>query len=725
MMEKTWVYYKPDFECDEFNMEMMRYSPWAGHRNFAYDYVRNIHPKRIVELGSYYGCSSFSFLQAIKDAHIDTEFYGIDTWMGDSFTENDYQEDIFGAYKSVLESCFSEQNGRMIRSTFDAACSAFQDQSIDVLHIDGSHNYDDVKHDFLLWKSKVRPDGVIFFHDISSDLLYGDVMGSHVFWEELKKEYPYTLEFKISFGLGILFFEREKYEYIKSLVDFGKYQDLIISTDNENKDTIRKYYFEVRNLKSRVEELERQLSIKQTHLDAYVGDVKEKVSYISDLEQKVETLTEQCRSVYQEQQESAFGYERDIKELSTLIEKYDADSKIKQQYITKLEGEVNNCLKENKRLFEETQDLAEEIKKTISEFTILLQGKESYIQELLSTIEKYKDAEEEKVSYINELEKTIKEYKDNVAGKDEYIQELLSTIGKYKYTEEKRATYVSELEVAIKEYESNVAGKDEYIQELLSTIEKYKSAEKKRTSYIDELTEVIKGYKDNIAGKEIYIQELLFTIKKYKATEDKRISYISELERTIKKYEGNVAGKDEYIQELLSIIEKYKSADAKKTSYISELENVKKEYKDTVTGKDAYIHELLTTIAKYKVEDQKKLDYITELQDTIGKYDLAGKEKDSYIAELLDTITSYKENVTGKDRYICELEKVISKYADTVQGKDSYIAHLEEEISMANNKTIQIQKAYEENMERLDAIYMYLSRTAIGKLIIKRMESKL
>lgn len=641
MMEKTWVYYKPKFECDEFNMEMMRYSPWAGHRNFAYDYVRNILPKRIVELGSYYGCSSFSFLQAIKDARIDTEFYGIDTWMGDSFTENDYQEDIFGAYKFVLESCFSEQNGRMIRSTFDAACSVFQDQSIDVLHIDGSHNYEDVKHDFLLWKSKVRSDGVIFFHDISSDLLYGDVMGSHVFWEELKKEYPYTLEFKISFGLGILFFEREKYEYVKSLVDFGKYQDLIISTDNENKDTIRRYFFEVRNLKSRVEELERQLSIKQTHLDAYVGDVKEKASYISNLEQKVETLTEQCRSVYQEQQESVFGYERDIEELSTLIEKYDEDSKTKQQYINKMEGEVNNCLKENKRLFEETQDLAEEIKKTISEFTILLQGKESYIQELLSTIEKYKDAEEEKVSYINELEKTIKEYKENVAGKDEYIQELQSTVGKYKSTEEKRTSYVSELEVAIKDYE------------------------------------------------------------------------------------GNVAGKDEYIQELQSIIDKYKSADEKKTSYINELENVIKEYKDTVTGKDAYIHELLTTIAKYEVEDQNKLDYITELQDTIGKYDLAGKEKDSYILELLDTITDYKENVTGKDRYICELEEVISKYADTVQGKDNYITHLEEELSMANNTTLQIKKAYEDNMERLDAIYMYLSRTAIGKMIIKRMESKL
>ena len=725
MMKKTWVYYRPKFECDEFNMEMMRYSPWSGHRNFAYDYVRNIIPTRIVELGSYYGCSSFSFLQAIKDANLKTEFYGIDTWMGDSFTENDYHEDIFGAYKFVLETCFSEQNGSMLRCTFDEACSSFQDQSIDLLHIDGSHNYEDVKHDFMLWKNKVRTDGAVFFHDISCDLLYGEVMGSHLFWEELKKEYPYTLEFKFSFGLGILFFEKDKYEYIKSSVDFNKYQDLIISADNENKDTIRRYFFEVRNLGYRVAELERQLEIKQTHLDAYAGDVKEKDVYISDLEQMVETLTQQCRTAYQKQQESTSDYERDIKELSIQIEKYKADSTAKQQYITKLEEKVRDFSKENKRLFEETQDLEDEIKKTISEFTDLLQGKESYIQELLLTIEKYKAAEDKRVFYINELEKTIQKFKNNITGKDEYIRELLSTIEQYRVTEDKRVSYINELEKTIQEYKDIVTGKDNYIQELLLAIDKYSSTDNKRASYISELEEAIKAYEGNVAGKDEYIQELLSTIEGYKSEEKKRKIYIDELTAALNGYKENTAGKDKYIQELLVAVEKYKSTEEIRTSYISELEEALRKYGDNVIGKEAYIQELLLVIEKYKSVDAEKTSYITELEKGIEEFKNSVTGKDAYIQELQSAITTYKETVAGKDQYICELEEAIAKYADNVQGKDFYIAQLEEALFTANTNATQIKKAYERSTEKLDAIYSYLNSTAIGKMIIKRMESKL
>ena len=163
-------YYSPKFEADEYNPGLLRYSPWAGHRTFAYDYVRNERPSCIVELGSYYGCSAFAFLQAMKDGGIAGSFYAVDTWEGDSFTKNDYREDIYGKYKEIQDKCFSgwgasfekdpsdtdlhtgdtisENGAHMLRMTFDEAALLFEDASIDLLHIDGSHLYEDVKHDF-------------------------------------------------------------------------------------------------------------------------------------------------------------------------------------------------------------------------------------------------------------------------------------------------------------------------------------------------------------------------------------------------------------------------------------------------------------------------------------------------------------------------------------------------------------------------------------------------
>lgn len=72
----------PEFECDSFNEAMMKYSPWSGHRYFGYDFVANYKPGIIAELGSYYGCSSFTFLQAVKDFGLSTRFYSIDSGKG-------------------------------------------------------------------------------------------------------------------------------------------------------------------------------------------------------------------------------------------------------------------------------------------------------------------------------------------------------------------------------------------------------------------------------------------------------------------------------------------------------------------------------------------------------------------------------------------------------------------------------------------------------------------
>ena len=56
-------------------------------------------------------------------------------------------------------------------------------QSIDVLFIDGSHEYNDVKADFEAFYPKVKKGGIIAFHDIK-----GMWQGVTRFWNEIKEQ---------------------------------------------------------------------------------------------------------------------------------------------------------------------------------------------------------------------------------------------------------------------------------------------------------------------------------------------------------------------------------------------------------------------------------------------------------------------------------------------------------------------------------------------------------
>ena len=78
----NWKYHNPKFEYSEIFEDLSW--PWFGHRNFGYDLVANIKPKLIVELGTHYGTSFWSFSQAVKDEKIDTELNAIDTWKGEN-----------------------------------------------------------------------------------------------------------------------------------------------------------------------------------------------------------------------------------------------------------------------------------------------------------------------------------------------------------------------------------------------------------------------------------------------------------------------------------------------------------------------------------------------------------------------------------------------------------------------------------------------------------------
>jgi hypothetical protein len=90
---------------------------------------------------------------------------------------------------------------KLLRMKFDEALNHIEDNSVDLLHIDGLHTYDAVKHDFESWLPKMAPGGIILFHDIS---VLQDGFGVWKLWNELKISYKNRMEFHHSYGLGVI-----------------------------------------------------------------------------------------------------------------------------------------------------------------------------------------------------------------------------------------------------------------------------------------------------------------------------------------------------------------------------------------------------------------------------------------------------------------------------------------------------------------------------------------
>lgn len=174
---------------------------WGGHIHFADFLVRFVKPAVVVELGTHSGNSLCAFAQSVKREGLSSQLFAVDTWQGDE-QAGFYSDRIYRELK-----VYTDQNYpfvRLLRKTFDEARDDFQDDSVDLLHIDGLHTYEAVKHDFETWLPRMRPTGIVLFHDVS---VKREGFGVLKFWEELKHRYS-TLEFDHSNGLGVLFLPR-------------------------------------------------------------------------------------------------------------------------------------------------------------------------------------------------------------------------------------------------------------------------------------------------------------------------------------------------------------------------------------------------------------------------------------------------------------------------------------------------------------------------------------
>lgn len=178
-------------------------STWSAHIPFAMFLMEVLRPSVVVELGTQYGVSYCAICQAVVSLRLNTRCYAVDTWQGDAHAGS-YEEDVLSSLKTHHDPLY-DGFSTLIRSTFDQALERFENGSIDLLHIDGLHTYDAVKHDFDTWLPKMSSRGVALFHDIA---VRRDDFGVWKFWDEHKFKYPH-FDFAFGNGLGGLVIGKE------------------------------------------------------------------------------------------------------------------------------------------------------------------------------------------------------------------------------------------------------------------------------------------------------------------------------------------------------------------------------------------------------------------------------------------------------------------------------------------------------------------------------------
>ena len=204
--------------------ERLLASAWLEHGAFAFWIVDTLRPRLIVELGSHNGYSFCCFCQQMERSKIDGRAVAVDTWEGDEHAGN-YNDEIYQKLSNYVSSRYGDL-AELKRSHFSEALSSIADGSVDLLHVDGRHFYDDVVEDFTSWVPKLSDRAVVLFHDTQ---VQERNFGVHRYWAELERQYP-TFEFHHGHGLGVLGFGKRLPREIKALFEERDHPPLAAAT---------------------------------------------------------------------------------------------------------------------------------------------------------------------------------------------------------------------------------------------------------------------------------------------------------------------------------------------------------------------------------------------------------------------------------------------------------------------------------------------------------------
>lgn len=228
-------------------------SDWFEHAPFAAWLLDALRPRALVELGTSLGFSMFAFAEFADRLGLDTRMFALDTWGHEDAGVSD--DAVFELVRTVVSEQFPHRV-ELVRGPFSDSASRFDDGTIDLLHLDGRHGYEEVKADFETYLPKVSARGVVLFHNCYE---FGEGFGVHRLWREVAGTWP-SFRFQHGRGLGIIAVGDEVPREVLSFLEYA----------NENEDEVFQFYaaegarvreeYLTRSRAGRASELERELA---------------------------------------------------------------------------------------------------------------------------------------------------------------------------------------------------------------------------------------------------------------------------------------------------------------------------------------------------------------------------------------------------------------------------------------------------------------------------------
>ena len=153
---------------------MKNYTQIEGWFNYkeTFDLLLQNVPKNgiFVECGAWLGQSSSYLADRISAGRPDITLYVVDSWKGSraELTSSHILATKKDIYKIFLQNMGNRKYIPIERLSVEAS-SLFDEESLDVVFIDMSHEYEDVKQDLDVWLPKIKTNGYLAGHDRSWD----------------------------------------------------------------------------------------------------------------------------------------------------------------------------------------------------------------------------------------------------------------------------------------------------------------------------------------------------------------------------------------------------------------------------------------------------------------------------------------------------------------------------------------------------------------------------
>lgn len=155
---------------------------WNSDQPLFRELIEKTRPAVIIEVGTWLGASAIHMAKICRELGLQTTIYCVDTWLGaeefwtsqadtgerDLRQKNGYPQVYFDFLANVVQHDCQDLIVP-IPNTSTIGSIILQDRRVlaDLIYIDGSHEYQDVKTDVLAYKKLLSPKGLMFGDDIT------------------------------------------------------------------------------------------------------------------------------------------------------------------------------------------------------------------------------------------------------------------------------------------------------------------------------------------------------------------------------------------------------------------------------------------------------------------------------------------------------------------------------------------------------------------------------